>query len=156
MRIDVSRPACCSLGPPRIPVTRCRPRPPHPLRYAAALTRARSFHRLSDGLTTLALVDPEGFLVDLIDVQQWAAPYETLPVPVPSPARYVPHSRATLCGGHLCLILTVTGEMKIFADGVQVFRFLDGRWRLTNAVEKYQRWQQGLRKPPFKIGNAHA
>src|SRR5262245_13655845 len=38
--------------------------PSHPLRYAAALTRARSFHRLSDGLTTLALVDHEGFLVD--------------------------------------------------------------------------------------------
>jgi|SRR5262249_23345447 len=31
--------------------------PPHPLRYSAALTRIRSFHRLSDGLTTLALVD---------------------------------------------------------------------------------------------------
>src|SRR5262245_41404790 len=122
--------------------------PPHPLRYAAALTRARSFHRLSDGLTTLALVDQAGFFVDIIDVQQWAAPYETLPVPVPSPARYAAHSRATLCGEHLCLILTATGEMKIFADGVQVLRFLDGRWRLTNAVEKYQRWQQGLRNAP--------
>ena len=123
--------------------------PPHPLRYATALTRARSFHRLSDGLTTLALVDPEGLFVDIIDVQQWSAPYETLPVPVPSPARYAAHSRATLCGGHLCLILTATGEMKIFADGVQVLRFLDGRWRITNAVEKYHRWQQGLRNAPF-------
>ena len=65
------------------------------------------------------------------DVQQWSAPYGTLPVPVPSPARYAAHSRATLCGGHLCLILTATGEMKIFADGVQVFRFLDGRWRIN-------------------------
>ena len=123
--------------------------PPHPLRYAAALTRARSFHRLSDGLTTLALVDHEGFLVDLIDVQQWAAPYETLPVPVPSPARYAAQSRATLCGGHLCLILTATGEMKIFADGMQVLRFLDGRWRLTNAVDKYHQWQQGLHHAAF-------
>src|SRR5215471_7221393 len=119
--------------------------PPHPLRYAAALTRARSFHRLSDGLTTLALVDQEGFFVDIIDVQQWAAPYGTLPVPVPGPARYAAHSRATLCGGHICLILTATGEMKIFADGVQVLRFLDGRWRITDAVAKYCLWQQGLR-----------
>jgi len=123
--------------------------PPHPLRYSSALTRARSFHRLSDGLNTLALVDQEGFFVDVIDVQQWSAPYGTLPVPVPSPARYAAHSRATLCGGHLCLILTATGEMKIFADGVQVLRFLDGRWRITNAVEKYRRWQQGLRNAPF-------
>jgi hypothetical protein len=73
--------------------------PAHPLRYSSALTRARSFHRLSDGLTTLALVDQEGFFVDVIDVQQWSAPY--LPVPVPSPARYAAHSRATLCGGHI-------------------------------------------------------
>jgi hypothetical protein len=119
--------------------------PPHPLRYSSALTRARSFHRLSDGLTTLALVDQEGFFVDVIDVQQWSAPYVTLPAPVPSPARYAAHSRATLCGGHICLILTATGEMKIFADGVQVFRFLDGRWRITDALAKYRLWQQGLR-----------
>src|SRR5262245_11487284 len=118
--------------------------PPHPLRYSAALTRARSFHRLSDGLTTLALVDHAGFFIDVIDMQQWSAPYGTLPVPVPSPAGYAAHSRATLCGGHICLILTATGEMKIFADGVQVFRFLDGRWRITNALEKYRLWQQGL------------
>jgi hypothetical protein len=118
--------------------------PPHPLRYSAALTRIRSFHRLSDGLTTLALVDQEGFFVDVIDVQEWSAPYVTLPVPVPSPARYAAHSRATLCGGHICLILTSTGEMKIFADGVQIFRFLDGRWRITDALAKYRQWQQGL------------
>src|SRR6266481_866471 len=105
--------------------------PPHPLRYSSALTRARSFHRLSDGLNTLALVDQDGFFVDVIDVQQWSEPYLPLPVPVPSPARYVAHSRATLCGGHICLILTATGEMKIFADGLQVFRVLDGRRRLT-------------------------
>src|SRR5262245_11787032 len=122
---------------------------PHPLRYSSALTRARSFHRLSDGLNTLALVDQEGFFVDVIDVQQWSTPSLALPVPVPSPARYAAHSRATLCGGHICLILTSTGEMKIFADGVQVFRFLDGRWRITNALEKYGLWQQGLRNAPF-------
>src|SRR5262245_12361457 len=66
------------------------------------------------------------------------------PQPSPSPARYAAHSRATLCGGHICLILTSTGEMKIFADGVQVFRFLDGRWRITDALEKYRLWQQSL------------
>jgi hypothetical protein len=123
--------------------------PPHPLRYSSALTRARSFHRLSDGLTTLALVDQEGFFVDVIDVQQWSEPYMTLPVPVPSPARYAAQSRATLCGGHICLILTATGEMKIFANGVQVFRFLDGRWRVTDALEKYRLWQQSLRNAPL-------
>ena len=94
-------------------------------------------------------MDQAGCFIDVIDVQQWSAPYGTLPVPVPNPARYAAHSRATLCGGHLCLILTATGEMKIFADGLQVFRFLDGRWRITNAVEKYRLWQQGLRNTTF-------
>ena len=118
--------------------------PPHPLQYSSALTRARSFHRLSDGLNTLALVDQDGYFVDVIDVQKWSEPYLAFPFPVPSPARYEAHSRATLCGGHICLILTSTGEMKIFADGVQVFRFLDGRWRITDAVEKYRFWKESL------------
>src|SRR2546425_765233 len=100
--------------------------------------------RLSDGLNTLGLVNQEGFLVDVIDVQKWSEPYLPLSLPVPSPARYEAHSRATLCGGHVCLILTSTGEMKIFADGLQVFRFLDGRWRITDAAEKYRLWQESM------------
>jgi hypothetical protein len=118
--------------------------PQHPLQYSSALTRARSFHRLSDGLNTLALVDQDGFLVDVIDVQKWSEPYLSLPLPVPSAAHYEAHTRATLCGGHISLILTSTGEMKIFADGVQVFRFLDGRWRITDAADKYRRWQESV------------
>ena len=118
--------------------------PPHSIPYSSALTRARSFHRLSDGLNTVALVDQQGLFVDVIDVQRWSEPYSTLPFPVPSPTRYEAHCRATLCGGHICLILTSTGEMKIFADGVQVFRFLDGRWRITDALDRYHLWQQSL------------
>ena len=34
--------------------------------------------------------------------------------------------------------------MKIFADGVQIFRFLDGRWRITDAAEKYRLWKDNL------------
>jgi len=36
--------------------------------------------------------------------------------------RYEAHNRATLCGGHVCLVLTPNGEIKIFADSAQVFR----------------------------------
>ena len=38
------------------------------------------------------------------------------------------------------MILTPNGEMKIIADGVQIFRFWDGRWRLTDAERKYRLW----------------
>ena len=42
------------------------------------------------------------------------------------------------------MVLTPNGEIKIFADGAQVFSFLDGRWHLTDAVEKYRVWEEAL------------
>jgi hypothetical protein len=42
------------------------------------------------------------------------------------------------------MILTPNGEMKIIADGVQVFRFWDGRWRLTDAQRKYNLWTSAI------------
>src|SRR5438128_984178 len=112
------------------------------LRYSPAVTSIRSFYRLCDGLQTLALVDQNGFLAEIVDVEEWARPFADTNLPVPPPARYKTHARATLCGGHVCMILTPNGEMKIFADGVQVFHFLDGRWRLTDAQRKYDLWKR--------------
>jgi hypothetical protein len=117
------------------------------LRYSRALTSIRSFHRLCDALQTVALVNQDGLLLDIVDIQEWAQPFADTSLPVPSAARYEAHSRATLFGGHTCLILTPNGEIKAFADGVQVFNFLDGRWRLTDAVEKYRRWAQAIGDP---------
>jgi hypothetical protein len=115
------------------------------LRYSLAVTSIRSFYRLCDGLQTLALVDQNGFLAEIVDVENWARPFADIDLPVPPPARYKTHARATLCGGHVCMILTPNGEMKIFADGVQVFHLLDGRWRLTDAQRKYDLWQEAIR-----------
>jgi DisA bacterial checkpoint controller nucleotide-binding len=112
--------------------------------YGDALTTIRSFHRLSDGLQTVALVDRAGLLVELIEVQEWAKPFAGMPLPAPSAANYDAHSRATLCGGHIFVILTPNGELKIIAGGMQVFNFLDGRWRLTDLEEKYRRWETAL------------
>jgi hypothetical protein len=123
--------------------------PPAAVAYGDALTTIRSFHRLSDGLQTVALVDPSGLLVELIEVQEWAKPFADLPLPVPSAARYEAHSRATLCGGHIFLILTPNGEIKIIAGGMQVFNFLDGRWHLTDVEEKYRRWETAVGDPRF-------
>jgi hypothetical protein len=118
--------------------------PPGALRYSLALTSIRSFYRLCDGLQTLALVDQEGRLAEVIDVEQWAEPLSNTELAVPSADRYRTHARATLCGGHVCMILTPNGEMKIIANGVQVFRFLDGRWRLTDAERKYEMWRSAI------------
>jgi DisA bacterial checkpoint controller nucleotide-binding len=125
----------------------CHALPPKPagaLRYSPALTSIRTFYRLCDGLQTLALVDENGFLAEIVDVEEWAQVYSDIPLPVPSAARYQTHSRATLCGGHVCMILTPNGEMKIIADGVQIFRFWDSRWRLTDAERKYRLWTDSL------------
>jgi len=125
----------------------CHERPITPqgaLRYASELTSIRSFYRLSDGLQTLALVDQNGFFVEIVAIDEWAQPFWDMPLPVPAPARYQSHARATLCGGHVCMILTPNGEMKVFADGLQAFRFWDGRWRITDAERKYDLWRQAL------------
>ncbi len=125
----------------------CHSLPPLPsgaLRYTDALTSIRSFHRLCDGLQTVALVDRDGLLVEIVDIQEWTQPLASAKLPVPIAARYRTHSRATLCGGHLCLILTPNGEIKVFADGVQEFNFQNGRWRLTDASKKYSVWEKGI------------
>ena len=120
------------------------PRPEDALPYSSELTSIRSFHRICDGLRTIALVDGRGLMVELVDVQEWARPYAEMEPPVPTARRYRTHSQATLCGGHICLVLTPNGEIKIFGDGVQLFSFLDGRWHLTDAVSKYQAWEGAI------------
>jgi hypothetical protein len=119
------------------------------LRYDPALTTSRTFHRLSDGMRTVALVDSDGLLVDLVDIDEWAAPFGDRALPVPCSQRFTAHCRATLCGGHVCLVLTPNGEIKAFADGMQVFHWLEGRWRLTDAVDKYALWKQALDDSPL-------
>jgi hypothetical protein len=83
-------------------------------------------------------------MVELVDVQEWAQPFGEMELPVPTARRYRTHSQATLCGGHICLVLTPNGEIKIFGEGVQLFSFLDGRWHLTDAASKYQAWEAAI------------
>ena len=120
------------------------PRPADALAYSSELTSIRSFHRICDGLRTIALVDGSGLMVELVDVQEWAQPFSEMELPVPTARRYRTHSQATLCGGDICLVLTPNGEIKIFGEGVQLFSFFDGRWHLTDAVSKYQAWEDAI------------
>jgi hypothetical protein len=90
------------------------------------------------------LVNPNGSLVDLVDVCDFARAYEDSNLPAPSSAAYQSHARATIGGGHICLVLTPNGELKVWANGVQQFNFLDGRWRLTEMTERYRQWVQAV------------
>jgi hypothetical protein len=125
----------------------CHQLPPQPLDallYSSELTSIRSFHRICDGLRTMALVDGKGYMAELIDVQEWAQSFSDIELPVPTARRYRTHCRATVCGGHICMVLTPKGEIKIFGEGVQLFSFFDGRWHLTDAVSKYQAWEAAI------------
>jgi hypothetical protein len=114
------------------------------LPYSSDLTSTRSFYRLSDGLKTVALVNRDGLLVELVDVEEWASPFRDFELAAPIAARYEFHSRATLCGGHICMILTAYGEIKVFAGGAQVFTFRDGRWHVANTAECYRLWSEAV------------
>lgn len=118
--------------------------PQDALRYSHTLTTVRSFHRLCDGMRTVALVDNEGLLAELIDLREWTEPYLDMPLAVPPAKKYAYHARATLCGGHICLILTPNGEIKIYSDGVPIFRFIEGKWRLVDARHRYALWKNAI------------
>ena len=53
--------------------------------------------------------------------------------------------RATLCGGHICMILTASGEIKVFAAGSQVLTFRDGRWHFADTAACYRLWSETIR-----------
>jgi hypothetical protein len=115
------------------------------LRYSSALTVIRSFSRLCDGIQTVALADAQGRWIDIIDLERWAGSAPGGVLPLLSPSVYVAHCRATLATGGLCLVLTPNGEIKAFGQGVQLFSFLNGRWRLTDLEWKHRRWIDAVR-----------
>lgn len=115
------------------------------LRYSSALTLIRSFSRLCDGMQTVALADAQGRWIDIVDLERWAGSTPGGVLPQLSPSAYAAHCHATLATGSLCLALTPSGEIKAFGRGVQLFSFLNGRWRLTDLEWKCRRWVEAVR-----------
>jgi len=105
------------------------------VRFDPSLASIKSLPRWFDGLRTVGLVDPSGYLSAVADIREQAA--GAAPLVYPSADRYEPHARATFDGRRIGLTLTPNGEIRIFARGVQTFAFVDGRWRLTDLAAKY-------------------
>jgi hypothetical protein len=40
-------------------------------------------------------------------------------------------------------------KIKAFANGVQMFNFIGGRWRLTDAIDKYGLWERAIGEGPL-------
>ena len=117
---------------------------PEAIAYTSTLTSIKSFHRLCDGIHTLFLVNRGGLLTDLVDVRDWTCMYNDADLPAPTAHLYHAHCLATLQGGHICMVLTPNGEIKVMAHGTQIFNFLGGRWRLTDTVHKFDAWREGV------------
>jgi hypothetical protein len=110
--------------------------------YTHSLTSIKSFYRLADGLRTVFLANSDGRLLDIIDIERWSgqvSPQDGLDVPCAAP--YQAHARATASGlGHVCAVLSPSREIKMFAEGAQVFAFRGAAWHLLDLKAKYDLW----------------
>jgi hypothetical protein len=106
-------------------------------RYTPALTGIKTFYRLSDGLRTVYLINRTGYVLDVLDIVRRFQP-NRLDVPCPTP--YRSHALATAGNGNVCVVLSPSHEIKLFAEGVQVFSFRNARWHLLDLHAKYEMW----------------
>ena len=110
-------------------------------KYSPALTGIKSFFRICDGLQTLFLVNNVGTVLDIVEVARYAKPGE---LEVPHPSQYKAHALATANNLTICVVLSPSHEIKIFADGVQVFSFRNARWHLLDIQAKYDMWETSV------------
>jgi hypothetical protein len=131
-----------SDGNPAAPGTT---RPPGGRAYSQELTGVKSFLRLVDGIRTLYLVNNDGMLLDVVDVDDWSRRvFGDRALSAPCPGSYVAHARATLEGGHVCLVLSPTHEIKVFAEGAQVLTYRHATWTLLDLERKYDLWAESV------------
>ena len=121
------------------------PTPPDALTYGCELSGLKSLHRLCDGERTLLLVDAQGKLAGIVDIEQFAARIgSSSEMAVPCARAYRAHACATRADDHFCLVLSANQEIKLFARGAPAFAYANGRWRLLDVTDKYQVWRSAL------------
>ena len=107
-------------------------------RYSQALTAIKSFYRVCDGIRTLFLVNRQGSVLDIVDIARHA---RAVPLEVPCPSTYRAHALATVGNQKICIVLSPSHEIKVFAQGVQMFSFRNARWHLLDMKAKYDMWE---------------
>jgi hypothetical protein len=133
------------LGTPEDPLMPGWVNPEGAPRFNARLTAIKGFHRLSDGVRTVFLVDRQGDLMRAVDIERWADQTQGHePSMVPCPRPYTSHAKATRSGDHVCLVLTPAQEILVFAEGTLAFAFSDARWRLLDIPTKFSVWCQAV------------
>ena len=113
--------------------------------YTESLTSIKSFYRLADGVRTLFLADIDGRLIDIVDIDRWSnqvCPDRVLEVPGAKP--YQAHARATLEQRSVCIVLSPSREIKVFAEGAELFAFRGAAWHLLDLKAKYELWAEAV------------
>ena len=121
-------------------------------KYSQALTGIKSFYRLSDGLQTLFLVNRESVVLDIVDIARYAEalrPSASVLLDAPCPTPYRPHAVATAGNRSICVVLSPSHEIKIFAEGVEMFSFRNARWHLLDVQAKYEMWERAVENAPL-------
>ncbi len=116
--------------------------------YSQELIAIKSFYRVCDGLETLFLVNNQTAVLDIVDVKRWRrASYADARLEVSCAATYRSHALATAGNRNICIVLSPTHEIKIFADGVQTFSFRNAEWHLLDLRERYEMWSAAIGDP---------
>jgi hypothetical protein len=114
-------------------------------RSAESLATIKSFYRLADGVRTVFLANAEGRLLDIIDIGRWGGQaWEPRQLQIACARPYQPHARATAQHGHVCAVLTPSREIKIFAEGAEVFAFRGAAWHLLDLQAKFRLWTEAV------------
>ena len=133
------------LGTPTDPCRPDTPLPPTAPSYTESTSAIKSLFRLADGVRTVFLANSEGRLLDIIDIERWANQVNRQQaLQVPCAKAYQPHARATLQQGHVCAVLSPSREIKIFAEGAEVFTFRGAAWHLLDLQAKYKQWAEAV------------
>jgi hypothetical protein len=114
------------------------------VRYSPTLTGIKSFYRLCDGLSTVFLVNRSGVVLEIIEVTRRTSDGI---LDVPCSTTYKSHALVTEHNRDVCIVLSPSHEIKIFAEGVQVFSFRNARWHLLDVAEKYRMWSESVGNP---------
>jgi hypothetical protein len=114
--------------------------------YTGAFTSIKSFFRLADGLRTLFLVARDGRLLDIIDINRWGGEYVGSEE-VTGARGFTAHAAATRSGRHVCVVLSPSREIKVFAEGTQMFAFRHADWHLLDLRAKYAMWAAAVGHP---------
>jgi hypothetical protein len=120
--------------------------------HIQALTSIKSFYRLADGVRTVFLADAEGRLLDIIDIDRWGR--QVCPdaiLDVPGATAYQAHARATLEQRSVCVVLSPSRDIKVFAEGAEVFSFHSAAWHLLDLKAKYEIWADAVSNAPLAL-----